>query len=99
MKSPTICECYEADLDALREAEEIEAAGRECFGDDVWEAMQAEAGSMVEALGADPDPCSGCWGCKHLGSGAGYPGEYVYHCSCPGREHIISIEFNQVAVI
>lgn len=93
MEKAKMCKFYEADLDAMKEAEDVEALARECFGD---EEMQAGAESAGEC---PADPCAGCWGCKHLCGGAGFPGEYVYSCRKPGNEHIISTEFDEAAVI
>jgi hypothetical protein len=55
-------------------------------------AAQAPKGEL------DPFAQCGEW-CKHLKSGRGYPGEYVYHCAAPGNEHVIHTDFNESEII
>ena len=92
-----ICKYYEADLAAQKEAEEMEAAYYGSMSD-----AEREAWAAWEAMcpGDEPDTFANCGPfCKHMVSGRGYPGEYVYNCSAPGNEHIIHVDFNESEIL
>ena len=95
--SECTCKYYEVDLAAQKEGEKMEAAYIASMSDAQraeWEAWAAMAPDD------EPDPFAKCRPyCKHLNSGKGFPGEYVYSCAAPGNEHIIHVDFNESEII
>ena len=91
------CKFYEVDLAAKAEGDAMEAA--------YYADMSAEERKGLEAWAnqAPPDqsdPFAKCGEyCKHLKSGRGFPGEYLYNCAAPGNEHIIHCDFNESEII
>ncbi len=84
----TTCKFYEKDLAAVKDALEIEAA------------LKAnDAITELAETNHEDNPLEQCTFCKHLRSGKGYPGEYVYHCTAPGNEHIIHVDFIESEII
>lgn len=54
----------------------------------------------LERNGEELVPCSGnCRICPYLSFEPGFPGEELTCCTAPGREHIISADFDVSAVI
>lgn len=86
------CKFYEPDIQAQKEAEEMESLIPEIF---MGEEM--DSGGM-DTPGDDPFAACGAF-CKHLKSGRGYPGEYVYYCCAEGNMHIIDVDFNGSEII
>lgn len=86
------CKFYEPDIQAQKEAEEMESLIPEIF-----------MGEEMDSGGMDTprdDPFAACGAfCKHLKSGRGYPGEYVYYCCAEGNMHIIDVDFNESEII
>jgi len=92
------CKFYEVDLAAQKQSDEMEAAYRGSMSEDEWLAQEEWVGNM--ATSTDEDPLGKCGEyCKHLKSGKGYPGEYVYHCAVPGAEHILHVDFNESEIL
>jgi hypothetical protein len=91
------CKFYEVDTAAQAEGEAMAAAYEAGMSDAEREAMDAWA---AQAPSNEPDPFAKCGEyCKHLKSGKGHPGEYVYHCAAPGNEHIIDVDFREYEII
>ena len=91
------CKFYEIDLMARKEAEEMEAAYFAAMSKAEREAMDAWAAMKPDG---EQDPLAECGEfCKHLKSGKGHPGEYVYFCAAPGNDHIIHVDFNESEII
>ena len=89
------CKFYELDLEAQKEAEEMDAWLPEWF-----KAEEAAYLDYMETQAEENDPLSNCGPfCKFLKSGKGYPGEYVYYCCAEGNEHIIDVDFNESEII
>ena len=95
IKEYLTCRFYEKDTKAEKEANEMEADMIAVMGEDSWNAMN----EMAKLLPEENNPEAKCVFCKHLRSGKGYPGEYVYYCSAPGNEHIINIDFRESEII
>lgn len=87
------CEFYEEDTQARIEAEEIEKAYISMIGEEAYKSEQDMLSEEEES------ELSGCCYCKHLVSGSGFPGEYVYSCQNPKCPHIIKVDFNESEVI
>lgn len=98
-----MCKFYEVDEEAKAEGEAMDAAFIESLGgQEAYEAYEAEAEAMAEAMGysEENDPFAKCGPyCKYLKSGKGYPGEHVTYCSCPGHEQILDTQFNESEII
>lgn len=90
------CRFYKKDLDAQREAEEMETAMRASIGEENWKAMSEWA--EQELKGDGPLAKCGLF-CKYYRCGRGFPGEYVDYCSAPGNEHIINVDFRESEII
>ena len=91
------CKFYEVDTTAQAEGEAMAAAYEASMSDAEREAMDAWA---AQAPDDEPDPFANCGPyCKHLKSGRGFPGEYLYNCTAPGNEHIIHCDFNESEII
>ena len=93
----TECKFYEVDLAAQAEGEAMAAAYEASMNPAEREAMDAWA---AQAPKDETDPFAKCGAyCKHLNSGKGHPGEFVYHCTAPGNEHVIHVDFNESKII
>jgi hypothetical protein len=91
-----VCCFYEKDTKAEEEAKEMDAAIIATMGEENWRAMC----EMAELQPEDNSPLAKCGEfCRYLHSGKGYPGEYVYHCTAPGNEHIIHVDFIELEII
>ena len=92
-----ICKFYEPDMDALQEAEAMEAAYLASMSDAEREALEIWANEQPEDV---PDPFANCGPCcKYSKSGHGYPGEYVCHCDASGNEHILHVDFIESEIL
>lgn len=92
------CEFYEVDEVAKAEIDAEIEEYKKCVGEEAFLAEQAFWDAMNEENENDElSKCGEC--CKYLRSGKGFPGEYVCYCSCPGHEHILSVDFNESEII
>ncbi len=96
----TECAClfYELDLEAQAEGEKLFGAYEDCLSPEQRAAEAAWLAAQPEPDGPDPFAKCGPY-CRHLNSGRGFPGEYVYHCAAPGNEHVIHYEFRESEII
>lgn len=94
------CKFYELDKLAKEEYEAEISAYRESIGEEAFLAEQEFLRDIVDSTGSGGSNLTPCTEfCKYFAGDKGYPGEYVYHCKCPGHERVLEIDFNENEVI
>jgi hypothetical protein len=90
------CKFYEPDLKAQAEGEKLAADYEASLSP---EQREAEA-AWLALQEPEPDPFADCGPyCRHLESGKGMLGEYMYYCGAPGNEHVLDYEFRESEII